>query len=88
MRIFYTNDSNDDGKLTLHDFKRSNLIEVIRQVCDDDINNVRQYFSYEHFYVIYCTFFELDNTREPDKELFINKESFSKYDGCGIWNPS
>ena len=84
MRIFYTNDSNDDGKLTLHDFKRSDLIEVIKQVCDDDINNVRQYFSYEHFYVIYCTFFELDSTREPDKELFINKESFSKYDGHSL----
>ena len=84
MRIFYMNDPNDDGKLTLHDFKRSDLIDVITQVCDDDINNVRQYFSYEHFYVIYCTFFELDNTREPDKELFINKESFSKYDGHAL----
>ena len=84
MRIFYKNDPNDDGKITLHDFKRSDLIEVITQVCDDDINNVRQYFSYEHFYVIYCTFFELDNTREPDKELFINKESFSKYDGHAL----
>ena len=84
MRIFYMNDPNDDGKITLHDFKRSDLIEVITQVCDDDINNVRQYFSYEHFYVIYCTFFELDNTREPDKELFINKESFSKYDGHAL----
>ena len=80
MRIFYMTDPNDDGKITLHDFKRSDLIDVIRQVCDDDINNVRQYFSYEHFYVIYCTFFELDNSREPEKELFINKESFSKYD--------
>ena len=84
MRIFYTNDSNDDGKLTLHDFKRSDLIEVIRQVCEDDINNVRQYFSYEHFYVIYCTFFELDSSREPDKELFISKESFSRYDGHSL----
>ncbi len=84
MRIFYMNDSNDDGKLTLHDFKRSNLIEAIRQVCDDDINNVRQYFSYEHFYVIYCTFFELDSTREPEKELFISKESFSRYDGHSL----
>jgi serine/threonine-protein phosphatase 2A regulatory subunit B'' len=84
MRIFYANDPNDDGKLTLHDFKRSDLIEVIKQVCDDDINNVRQYFSYEHFYVIYCTFFELDSTREPEKELFISKESFSRYDGHSL----
>ena len=84
MRIFYKNDINDDGKITLHDFKRSDLIEVINQVCYDDINNERQYFSYEHFYVIYYNFSELDNTREPDKELFINKESFSKYDGHAL----
>ena len=80
MRIFYINDFNDDGKITLYDFKRSDLIDVIIQVCDDDINNERRYFSYEHFFVIYCTFWELDNSREPEKELFINKENFSKYD--------
>ena len=84
MRIFYVNDSNDDGKITLHDFKRSDLIDVITQVCEDDINNERRYFSYEHFYVIYCTFWELDNSREPEKELFINKESFSKYDSHAL----
>ena len=84
MRIFYINDSNDDGKITLHDFKRSDLIDVITQVCDDDINNERRYFSYEHFYVIYYTFWELDNSREPDKELYINKESFSKYDSHSL----
>ena len=84
MRIFYINDSNDDGKITLHDFKISDLIDVITQVCDDDINNERRYFSYEHFYVIYFTFWELNNSSEPDKDLFINKESFSKYDSHAL----
>jgi serine/threonine-protein phosphatase 2A regulatory subunit B'' len=80
IRIFYVNDSNDDGKITLHDFKRSDLIDVITQVCDDDVNNVRQYFSYEHFYVIYSIFSELNNSDDPANELFINKQNFSKYD--------
>ena len=84
MRIFYINDSDDDGKITLHDFKKSNLIEILKKVSDEDINNVRQYFSYEHFYVIYCIFFELDNNREPETELFISKEAFSRYNGHSL----
>ena len=27
---------------------------------EDDINKINDYFSYEHFYVIYCKFWELD----------------------------
>ena len=27
---------------------------------NDDINKVLHYFSYEHFYVIYCRFWDLD----------------------------
>jgi hypothetical protein len=27
---------------------------------EDDINAVTAYFSYEHFYVLYCKFWELD----------------------------
>jgi serine/threonine-protein phosphatase 2A regulatory subunit B'' len=84
MRIFYTNDINDDGKITLHDFKKSNIIEILKRVSEDDINNVRPYFSYEHFYVIYCIFFELDSNREPENELFISKEAFSRYDGHSL----
>ena len=84
-RIFYQNDVNDDGKITLHDFKRSDLIQVIIQACeDDDINNIRQYFSYEHFYVAYYIFWKLTNIQEPDKDLFLNKENFSKYDYHGL----
>ena len=71
MRIFYTNDINDDGKITLHDFKKSNIIEILKRVSEDDINNVRPYFSYEHFYVIYCIFFELDSNREPEAEHLV-----------------
>ena len=27
---------------------------------EEDINKINDYFSYEHFYVIYCRFWELD----------------------------
>jgi hypothetical protein len=37
---------------------------------------VLKYFSYEHFYVIYCKFWELDK----DHDFFINKDELA---GCG-----
>lgn len=44
---------------------------------EDDINKVRNYFSYEHFYVLYCKFWELDD----DHDFYLTKEDFSKYSG-------
>lgn len=42
MRIFYTLDTNDDGRITYRDFKNSNLLDVLFQVdAEDDINKVR-----------------------------------------------
>jgi serine/threonine-protein phosphatase 2A regulatory subunit B'' len=76
MRIFFTLDVNDDGKITYRDFKNSNLFTVLNQVAsEDDINKIRLYFSYEHFYVLYCRFWELDT----DHDFQIDKEDFSKY---------
>jgi EF-hand domain pair len=34
-----------------------------------------RYFSYEHFYVMYCRFWELDT----DHDFFISKENLIKY---------
>ena len=36
---------------------------------------VCRYFSYEHFYVIYCKFWELDT----DHDFFIDKENLIRY---------
>jgi len=84
IRIFYNNDFDDDGRLSFDDFKKSDLMEVIRQVCNNEVNKVRKYFSYEHFYVLYNTFFNLVNDKnsnlDPENELFLSKEKFSKYE--------
>mmetsp|Transcript_13646 Transcript_13646/g.9634 ORF Transcript_13646/g.9634 Transcript_13646/m.9634 type:complete len:225 (+) Transcript_13646:815-1489(+) len=81
MRIFYTLDYNDDGKITFRDFNNSNLYEIFQQVSDEeDINKIRQYFSYEHFYVLYCRFWELDT----DHDFLIDKEDFSRYEGHAL----
>ncbi len=81
MRIFYKIDMNDDGRINFRDFKRSNLKEVLFNVAsEEDINKVREYFSYEHFYVLYCRFWELDT----DHDFLIDKEDFSRYEGHAL----
>ena len=81
MRIFFTLDVNDDGCVTYRDFKNSNLFNVLHIVAkEDDINKIRQFFSYEHFYVLYCRFWELDS----DHDFIIDKEDFSRYEGHAL----
>jgi len=81
MRIFYKIDINDDGKISFRDFKRSNLKDIFFNVAaEDDINKIREYFSYEHFYVLYCRFWELDT----DHDFLIDKEDFSRYEGHAL----
>jgi len=80
-RIFYGLDVNDDWRITFREFKRSNFVQVLQQVDqEEDINKVRDYFSYEHFYVLYCRFWELD----IDHDFLIDKEDFSKYEGHSL----
>ena len=51
---------------------------------EDDINQVVDYFSYEHFYVIYCKFWELDK----DHDLFISKDDLAKHNDHGKYTVS
>jgi serine/threonine-protein phosphatase 2A regulatory subunit B'' len=46
----------------------------------DDINTITDYFSYEHFYVIYCKFWELDK----DHDLVIDKIDMEKHANGGL----
>lgn len=46
----------------------------------DDINLVTDFFSYEHFYVIYCKFWELDR----DHDLKISKQELAGYNNHSI----
>ena len=81
MRIFFVIDRNDDGRISYRDLKQSNFIKTLREVDEEeDINKVRDYFSYEHFYVLYCRFWELDN----DHDFLIDKDDFSRYEGYAL----
>jgi serine/threonine-protein phosphatase 2A regulatory subunit B'' len=75
-RIFYRVNTSRTGKITLRELRKSNLFHACMHVDEEtDINKVLDYFSYEHFYVIYCKFFELDN----DKDSKLTKQDVLKY---------
>ena len=68
------------GRISLQELKHSNLLSVITLLeKEEDINQVTQYFSYEHFYVIYCKFWELDR----DHDLFIDKHDLARHSDHG-----
>ncbi|XP_002528837.2 serine/threonine protein phosphatase 2A regulatory subunit B''beta isoform X1 [Ricinus communis] len=75
-RIFYYVNRSGSGRLTLKELRHGNLIAAMQHVDEEeDINKVLRYFSYEHFYVIYCKFWELDT----DHDFFIDKENLIRY---------
>ncbi|KAJ6636669.1 Serine/threonine-protein phosphatase 2A regulatory subunit B'' subunit alpha, partial [Pseudolycoriella hygida] len=73
-RIFYTVNRSWSGRITIPELRRSNLLQVIQLLEEEeDINQIMAYFSYEHFYVIYCKFWELDR----DHDLFIDQHDLT-----------
>ncbi|XP_054822909.1 probable serine/threonine protein phosphatase 2A regulatory subunit B''delta [Prosopis cineraria] len=75
-RIYYYTNRSGNGHLTLRELKRSNIIDAMQHADEEeDINKVLRYFSYEHFYVIYCKFWELDT----DHDFLIDKENLIRY---------
>lgn len=83
-RIFYELDRMDRGRISWPEFENSKLPDAFRQVdATDDINTVLNYFSYEHFYVLYCRFWELDE----DRDMQISQQDLLKYAPDGTMNP-
>eukprot|EP00667_Euglena_gracilis_P003178 EG_transcript_3184 len=81
VRIFYIVNRGGNGKLTFKEYCRSRLQEVMLLLdTEDDINNVTDFFSYEHFYVLYCKFWELDS----DHDFYISKEDLLKYNNYSL----
>lgn len=65
-----------DQRLTLAKFRRTGFTQVLDSLDTiDDINSEAKFFSYEHFYVIYCKFWELDS----DHDLKIGPTDLAKY---------
>lgn len=58
---------------------RPQTIKLLEE--EEDINQITDFFSYEHFYVIYCKFWELDK----DHDLYISKEDMARHNDHGEW---
>lgn len=79
-RIFYCVNRSWSGRISVAEVRKSNLLAVIAVLeHEEDINQVTAYFSYEHFYVIYCKFWELDR----DHDLFIDKMDLTRHNDHG-----
>lgn len=79
-RIFYCVNRSWSGKLTASELRKSNFLEIVALLDEEeDINQITEYFSYEHFYVIYCKFWELDK----DHDLIIDKHDLSRHNDSG-----
>ncbi|KAL4635885.1 serine/threonine-protein phosphatase 2A regulatory subunit B'' subunit alpha isoform X1 [Arapaima gigas] len=76
QRIFYTVNRSWTGRISMTELRRSNFLQTLALLEEeDDINQITDYFSYEHFYVIYCKFWELDT----DHDLFIDAKDLARY---------
>jgi serine/threonine-protein phosphatase 2A regulatory subunit B'' len=76
-RIFYTACHNWHYRLSVHDLRKSKLLQAIKDIENEpDINQELNFFSYEHFYVLYCKFWELDT----DHDLMIDAKDLSSHD--------
>lgn len=76
QRIFYTVNRSWSGKITSTEIRKSNFLQTLALLEEEeDINQITDYFSYEHFYVIYCKFWELDG----DHDLYISQADLSRY---------
>ena len=54
-------------RIPLQRWRRSSLPDVLFQLDEEgDINLARDYFSYNHFYVIWCLCWELDEDLTPN----------------------
>ncbi|KPI86092.1 hypothetical protein ABL78_4853 [Leptomonas seymouri] len=75
VRIMYALERQQCGRIYWRDFDRSDLPEKMMELDAKDVNLVLDYFSYEHFYVLYCKFWELDT----DRDLLVGYEDLCNY---------
>lgn len=51
--------------MSLKELRKARLLDAWKQADEEeDINRVVRFFSYEHFYVLYCRYWELDGDHD------------------------
>ncbi|XP_072252691.1 serine/threonine-protein phosphatase 2A regulatory subunit B'' subunit beta isoform X2 [Leuresthes tenuis] len=81
QRIFYNVNRSWTGKITCSELRKSNFLQNVALLDqEEDVNQLTEYFSYEHFYVIYCKFWELDT----DHDLYIDQNDLTRHNDQAI----
>uniref|UniRef100_A0A3B4CNU7 EF-hand domain-containing protein n=1 Tax=Pygocentrus nattereri TaxID=42514 RepID=A0A3B4CNU7_PYGNA len=81
QRIFYNVNRSWTGKITCSELRKSSFLQNVALLEEeDDVNQLTEYFSYEHFYVIYCKFWELDT----DHDLYIDQRDLARHSDQAI----
>lgn len=81
QRIFYTVNRSWSGRITCAELRRSSFLQNVALLEEEaDINQLTEFFSYEHFYVIYCKFWELDT----DHDLLIDPQDLARHNDHAI----
>ncbi|XP_021356327.1 serine/threonine-protein phosphatase 2A regulatory subunit B'' subunit beta-like isoform X3 [Mizuhopecten yessoensis] len=80
-RMFYCINRSWTGRITIPELRRSNFLQTLERLEEeDDINQIMDFFSYEHFYVVYCKFWELDK----DHDLLIDRNDMMRHNDHAI----
>ncbi|KAI8813305.1 hypothetical protein BJ742DRAFT_789846 [Cladochytrium replicatum] len=80
-RLFYIKARNWTDSMGLSEFRKTGFANILRKLGqDDDINATRHIFSYKHFYVIYCKFWEHDK----DHDMLVDESAIEHYDGGAL----
>lgn len=81
QRIFYNVNRSWTGKITGSELRKSNFLQNVALLeQEEDVNQLTEFFSYEHFYVIYCKFWELDG----DHDLYIDQKDLARHNDQAI----
>ncbi|XP_066542128.1 serine/threonine-protein phosphatase 2A regulatory subunit B'' subunit beta isoform X2 [Hoplias malabaricus] len=81
QRIFYNVNRSWSGKISCSELRKSSFLQNVALLEEEeDVNQLTEYFSYEHFYVIYCKFWELDT----DHDLYIDHRDLARHNDHAI----
>ncbi|SBT38062.1 phosphatase 2A regulatory subunit-related protein, putative [Plasmodium ovale wallikeri] len=81
VRIYYQIDVNDTNKIYLNDLRKHDLAHI--WCCLDDsikVQHIKNYFSYSHFYVYYCTFCQTSSC----KDMLIDDNDLYRFDNHSL----
>ncbi|SOV18382.1 phosphatase 2A regulatory subunit-related protein, putative [Plasmodium sp. gorilla clade G2] len=81
VRIYYYIDINDTNKIYLNDLRKHDLAHIWCFLDDSvKVQHIKNYFSYSHFYVYYCTFCQTSSC----KDMLIDDNDLYRFDNHSL----